>query len=153
VWVFLISGAAPAAHHIDGYKGSHGYRQSPMYFPKGGATLAGVAKPGEVVWSRIYIENGVLCMDLGRAGVPKLPEEEVKRRLDLCTPVWPIMNAVIYGVSRDQMMGRHKANHIQVAYAKDADAADKALYTKAALARELGMKVSLCGTRKDGKAF
>lgn len=153
VWVFLISGAAPAAHHINGYKGSHGYRQSPMYFPKGGATLMGVAKPGEIVWSRVYIENGELCMDLGRGGVPKLPDEEVKRRLDLCTPVWPIMNAITYGVSRDQLMGRHKANHIQVAYAKDAAAADQCLYTKAALARELGMKVFLCGTRKDGKAF
>ena len=33
---------------------------------------------------------------------------------------------VTYGISRDQMMARHKANHIQVAYAKDAAGADKA---------------------------
>ena len=153
LWVFLISGGAPTAHHINGHKGSRGYRQDPMYFPKGGSTLAGVAKPGEIVWSRIYIENGELCMDLGRANVPKLPDEEVKRRLDLCTPVWPIMNAALYGVTRDQMMARHKANHIQVAYANSAADADKCLYTKAALARELGLKVFLCGTRKNGKPF
>ena len=36
------------------------------------------------------------------------------------------MHAVTYGVSRDQMMARHKANHIQVAYANSADEADQA---------------------------
>ena len=30
------------------------------------------------------------------------------------------MHAVTYGVTRDQMMARHKANHIQVAYANSA---------------------------------
>ena len=153
LWVFMISGGAPAAHHIGGYKGTVGYRQDPVFFPKGGATCSGVAKPGEIIWSRIYIENGKLCMDLGRGGIPKLPESEVQRRLKLCTPVWPIMNAELYGVSRDQLMARHKANHIQVAYANSAEAADKCMYTKAALARELGLNVFLCGTRKDGKAF
>jgi hypothetical protein len=60
------------------------------------------------------------------------------------------MHAVTYGVSRDQMMARHKANHIQVAYARSAKEADLAMYTKAALADELGIEVSLCGTKADG---
>ncbi|MGJ3241362.1 MAG: fucose isomerase [Opitutales bacterium] len=153
VWVFLISGGAPAAHHIKGYKGSHGYRQPPMYFRLGGSTLQGVAKPGEIVWSRIFVEAGKLKMDLGRAKVIKLPEEETQRRLDATTPQWPIMHAVTYGVDRDQMMARHKANHLQVAYAKDAASADLCLYTKAALAQNLGIEVSLCGTKADGSAF
>ncbi len=63
------------------------------------------------------------------------------------------MHAVTYGVSRDQMMGRHKANHIQVAYARSAREADLALYTKAALAAELGLAVSVCGTKADGSPF
>lgn len=42
VWVFEISGATPAAHHVDGYAGSVGYRQPPMYFQLGGSTLAGI---------------------------------------------------------------------------------------------------------------
>ncbi len=63
------------------------------------------------------------------------------------------MHAVTYGVTRDQMMERHKSNHIQVAYANSAKEADLALYTKAALAAELGIEVSLCGTKADGKAF
>ena len=51
------------------------------------------------------------------------------------------------------MMARHQANHIQVAYAKSAQEADLAMYTKAALAAELGLEVSLCGTKANGKAF
>ena len=48
---------------------------------------------------------------------------------------------------RDQMMGRHKANHIQVAYAPTAEAADTALAAKAAAFRELGIDVYICGDR------
>ena len=151
VWVFLISGSAPVEHHIGGWKGSHGYRQPAMYFPLGGSTLQGIAKPGEIIWSRVFIENGKLKMDLGRAKVIELPKEETQRRLDETTPQWPIMHAVTYGVSRDQMMARHKANHINVAYAKDAKAADNCLYAKAELAKQLGMEVCLCGTGAGGK--
>ena len=46
VWVFEISGAAPASHFIGGYEGARGERQPPMYFPKGGSTLKGISKPG-----------------------------------------------------------------------------------------------------------
>jgi hypothetical protein len=63
------------------------------------------------------------------------------------------MHAVTYGVSRDQMMARHKANHIQVAYARSAKEADLALYTKASLAAELGFTVCLCGSKSDGSPF
>lgn len=153
IWVFLISGSAPADHHVGGWAGSDSLRQPPMYFRLGGGSLRGVAKPGEIVWSRIFIENGKLKMDLGRAKAIALPEEETQRRWKATTVQWPIMHAVTYGVSRDQMMARHKANHIQVAYANSAREADLALYTKAALAAELGIEVSLCGTRADGKPF
>jgi hypothetical protein len=42
-------------------------------------------------------------------------------------------------------MARHKANHIQVAYAPDATGADKALAVKAAMLSEMGIRVHLCG--------
>jgi hypothetical protein len=89
-------------------------------------------------------------MDLGRAGVVKLPAKETERRWQATTPQWPIMHAVTYGVSRDQMMARHKSNHIQVAYAKDANAADRVTLAKAAMAEAMGMEVAICGTRKNG---
>jgi hypothetical protein len=148
VWVFLISGSAPPAHFIGGWKGAEGFRQPAMYFPNGGSTLRGVSRPGEIVWSRIYIEDGGLCMDLGRAGVVALPREETERRWQATTPQWPIMHAVTYGVTRDQFMAKHKANHIQVAYATDAKGADACLRVKAAFARALGMRVHVCGSGK-----
>ena len=123
------------------------------YFRLGGGSLKGVSKPGEIVWSRIYIADGRLKMDLGRAGVVELPPEETDRRWQATTPQWPIMHAVTYGVTRDQMMGRHKANHIQVAYADDAAAADRAMLAKASMAAGLGLDVHLCGTKKSGKGW
>ncbi|KKM61969.1 hypothetical protein LCGC14_1526420, partial [marine sediment metagenome] len=130
VWVFLISGSAPPAHFADGFKGASSERQPPMYFRLGGGTLKGISKPGEIVWSRIFIEKNKLKMDLGRAAVVDLPIEETQRRWDLTTSQWPIMHAVTYGVSRDQLMARHKANHIQVVYANSAKLADKALLAR-----------------------
>ena len=145
IWVFEISGAAPASHFSGGYAGASSERQPPMYFPLGGGTLKGVSKPGEIVWSRVFVQAGRLHVDLGRATVVNLPEAETERRWQATTPQWPIMHAVTHGVSRDQMMGRHKANHIQVAYAPDAEAADQALAVKAAMFAELGLEVNFCG--------
>lgn len=153
VWVLLISGAAPPAHFIKGWKGADGHRQPAMYFPNGGSTLRGVSKPGEIVWSRIYVEDEALHMDIGRGGVVELPKAETQRRWEATTPQWPIMHAVTYGVSRDQLMAKHKANHIQVAYANDARAADQCLFTKTAFARELGIKVNVCGGRTRTKGW
>lgn len=144
VWVFEISGSVPASHN-GGYDKSYSMRQPAMFFPKGGGTLSGVSKPGEIVWSRVFIMDGELHLDLGRGHVVQLPPEETQRRLDATDPQWPIMHAVLNGVSRDQLMARHKANHAQVVYAPDAETADKALAAKAAFFAELGVKVHLCG--------
>ncbi|MBW6506553.1 MAG: fucose isomerase [Rhodobacteraceae bacterium] len=145
VWLFEISGAAPPAHHVGGWAGSDSVRQPPMYFPAGGGTLRGVARPGEIIWSRVFVEGGALHMDLGRGRAVALPEAESRRRAEATSPQWPMMHAVLTGVSRDAMMARHRANHIQVAYADSADAADRAMLAKAALADALGMTVHLCG--------
>jgi hypothetical protein len=153
VWVFLISGSAPPAHFVGAWKGASSERQPAMYFPNGGGTLKGISKPGEIVWSRIFIEKNRLKMDLGRAGVVALPPAETERRWQATTPPWPIMHAVTYGVSRDQMMARHKANHIQVVYAHSADEADKAMLAKACMAEAMGMEVSICGTKKNGRPW
>lgn len=146
VWVFLISGAAPPAHFIDGFKGARSERQPPMYFRLGGGTLKGVSKPGWVVWSRVFVEKGELCFDTGLAKVVELPAEETEERWKLTTPQWPIMHAVLQGIDRDQMMARHKSNHIQVVYAPGKAAARRGLQAKAAAMKELGLKVSICGT-------
>mgnify|MGYP003352772138 CR=1 FL=1 len=61
------------------------------------------------------------------------------------TVQWPIMHAVTYDVSRDQMMARHKANHIQVVYAPNEAAARRACRIKAAALAEIGLSVHFCG--------
>jgi len=145
VWVLLISGAAPPAHFAGGFRGASSERQPPMFFRLGGGTLKGVSKPGWVVWSRVFIEDGRLKFDTGLAEVVRLPKRETEERWRLTTPQWPIMHAVLQGISRDQMMARHKSNHIQVAYAPGRSAARRALFTKAAAMAELGLEVSICG--------
>lgn len=148
VWVLEISGAVPPSHLVRGYGGAVSERQPPMYFPKGGGTIKGVSKPGEIVWSRVFVQDGALHADMGRGTVVNLPAGEMKLRWEATTPQWPIMSAVLHGVSRNQMMARHKANHIQVAYAPSADEADKALAAKAAMLAEMGIAVHLCGKIK-----
>jgi hypothetical protein len=145
VWVFLISGAVPPAHFAKGWKDASSERQPPMYFRLGGGTLKGVSKPGWIVWSRVFIMDGRLCADLGVAEVVKLPPKETERRWRETTSQWPIMHAVLKGITRDQMMARHKSNHIQVVYAPNEKQAHRACRIKAAMLAELGLEVSLCG--------
>jgi hypothetical protein len=145
VWVLEISGSAPPAHFINGWGGASSERQPAMYFRLGGGTLKGISKPGWVVWSRVYVEPGKLKFDTGIAEVVRLPDAETQDRWNQTTSQWPIMHAVLQGVSRDQMMARHKSNHIQVAYASDHAGAVRAMYAKAAAMRELGLDVSICG--------
>jgi len=145
VWVFLISGAVPPAHLIGGFTGATSERQPPMYFRLGGGTIKGVSRPGHIVWSRIFITQGKLHCDLGVAEVVKLPAEETARRWRETTPQWPIMHAVLGGITRDQMMARHKSNHIQVVYAPNRTQAHRACRVKAAMLAELGLQVHLCG--------
>jgi hypothetical protein len=145
VWVFEISGAVPPAHLVGGYAGAVSERQPPVYFGLGGGTIKGVSRPGEIVWSRVFLMDGRLHADLGRATVVELPAAETERRWQATTPQWPIMHAVLHGVSRDQMMARHRANHIQVAYGTDAASANEALAAKAAMFDAMGLAVHLCG--------
>jgi hypothetical protein len=145
VWVFQISGAVPASHIAGGYRNAVSERQPPMYFRLGGGTLKGICKPGAVVWSRVFVEGGEVHVDMGRATAVELPAEETARRWQATTPQWPIMHVILHGVSRDQFMVRHHANHVNVAYAPDAESADRALAAKAAMFAELGVRVHLCG--------
>ena len=145
VWLFQISGAVPPSHIQGGYARASSERQPAMYFRLGGGTLKGICKPGNVVWSRVFVEGGALRVDLGRATALELPAEETERRWRQTTYQWPIMHVTLHGVTRDQFMARHRANHVTVAYAPSAGDADKVLAAKAAMFAELGLEVHLCG--------
>jgi hypothetical protein len=77
--------------------------------------------------------------------VVSLPAAETERRWKETTPQWPIVHAVLHGVSQNQFMARHRANHVNVAYGASPESADKALATKAAMFAELGVEVHVCG--------
>jgi hypothetical protein len=57
VWVFEISGAAPPRTSSAATPARSSERQPPMYFRLGGGTLKGISKPGEIVWSRVFVET------------------------------------------------------------------------------------------------
>ena len=144
VWVYEISGSVPGSH-LGGWSNAEAWRQDPVFFPAGGATINGCSKPGEVVLSRVYIAEGILQADIFRGSVVELPVEETKRRKEATNPEWPIAHVVLHGISRNQFMARHKANHVQLAYAPDAVTADKALTAKAAMFADMGIKVHVLG--------
>lgn len=120
-------------------------RQPPMFFKKGGGTLRGVSRPGKIVWSRIYMEQDELWCDIGTGRAVEMPKDETERRWALTDAQWPIMHGVLDGVSRDQMMAKHKANHIQVVYVDNDFDVKRAAEIKATALQALGIKVNLCG--------
>lgn len=145
VWVMEISGSVPPNHIRGGYKGCVSERQPPMYFPLGGGTIKGVSKAGPVVWSRVFQMNSALHVDIGIADAIDLPDEETQRRWNATTPQWPIMHAVLRGVSRDQLMAGHYSNHIQVVYAPTEAEAQKLMNVKACMFDSMGIHVNVCG--------
>ena len=100
-----------------------------MYFRLGGGTLKGISKPGHIVWSRVFVMDGKLHCDLGVAEVvacrkkkPNAAGAKPRRNGQSCMRCSRI--------SRDQMMARHKSNHIQVVYAPNAKQAHRACRSK-----------------------
>ncbi len=89
----------------------------------------------EIVWSRVFVEGGALHADIGRGTVVELSDSETERRWRETTYEWPIVNAIFHGAGRDAFMARHRANHVSIAYAQDADYALSVLGRHARSAR------------------
>ncbi|MEA2063162.1 MAG: fucose isomerase [Gemmatimonadota bacterium] len=145
IWAFELSGNTPAGHVENGWADMEARRQQYEFFIENGIATRALARPGELVWSRVYLDGGEFCIDIGRGAAIKLPEAESERRWQATTAEWPLMHAILYGVSRDSLMAKHKSNHITVSYAPDADTANNILFAKASMAYALGFKVNLCG--------
>ena len=110
------------------------------------------ASPARSSGRRIFVEDGRLKMDLGRAQSSNCRRRKPSAAGSATTPQWPIMHAVTYGVSRDQMMARHKSNHIQVAYARRRGSRHGPA-GQGGHGPGPGAGSSLCGTPKDGKSW
>jgi L-fucose isomerase-like protein len=141
IWVLLNSGSSGAYafnHDPDSLAGAHSYRQPAGYFPVPGGTMTGEALPGDITWSRAYIRDDELWMDVGRGEVVKLPTEKRDAWWNGTNRQWPFMAAYL-GMSRDALMAHYLSNHIAVAYG---DVFGEMI----ALSRQLGFKVRVFGS-------
>jgi hypothetical protein len=125
-WDLEISGAVPFGHLKGGIAGATGYRQPPMYFPKGGATITGQCKAGTFIWARASYVDTRVVLHVGTGHAVELPTEEFERRRRATTYQWPLMNVVLDGVGRDNLMAGHQSNHLTVAYVDAANLRDVA---------------------------
>ena len=143
-WDFEISGAVPFAHLRGGIAGATGYRQSPMYFPKGGSTITGQGKAGRFIWARAHYEGTEVVLHVGTGHAVELPAAEFERRRRATSWEWPLLNCVLDGVSRDQLMAGHQSNHITIAYVDEA-AIDDVLRAFVAQALTQNMRPRVAG--------
>ncbi|MCZ7833643.1 MULTISPECIES: signal transduction protein [Atlantibacter] len=119
-WDLEISGAVPFAHLKGGIAGATGYRQPPMFFPYGGSTIAGQGKAGRFIWARAHYQGTQVILHVGTGTAVELPEAEFERRRNATNYQWPLLNAVLDGVTRDDLMAGHQSNHLSLAYVDEA---------------------------------
>jgi len=142
LWLLLNSGSCSAYafnHDPSTLAGTHSYRQPSVYFPVAGGTFAGESLPGPITWSRCYIRDEVLWMDIGRGEVVRLPPATRDAWWEGTTRQWPFMAADL-GIGRDTLMAHYLSNHVAVAYGD-------IFQEMVALSRELGFKVRILEAR------
>jgi L-fucose isomerase-like protein len=120
-WDLEISGAAPFEHLKGGIAGATGYRQPAMYFPYGGSTISGQGKAGRFIWARAHYEGCDVIMHIGTGHAVELPADEFERRRRATCYEWPLLNATLDGVGRDDLMAGHQSNHLTIAYVPEND--------------------------------
>lgn len=143
-WDFEISGSVPFEHLKGGIAGATGYRQPAMYFPKGGSSIHGQGKAGRLIWARAHYEGTQVYMHIGTGTAVELPAAEFERRRKSTTYEWPLLNCVLDGVGRDDLMAGHQSNHITIAYV-DEDKLQDVLRAFVAQAVTQNIKVSVAG--------
>ncbi len=143
-WDFEISGAVPFEHLKGGIAGASGYRQAPMYFPRGGSTITGQGKAGRIIWARAHYEGLAVHLHLGTGHATELPEAEFNRRRQATNPEWPLVNVELDGVDRDHFMAGHESNHVTLTYV-DEDKLGGVFRALVAQALTHGMKVTVAG--------
>lgn len=148
VWDFEISGAVPFGHLKGGIAGATGYRQPAMYFPKGGSTITGQGKAGRILWARAHYEGTSVTMQIGTGHGIELPAAEFERRRKATCYEWPLLNAVLDGVGRDELMAGHQSNHITLAYVDEDKLAD-VLKAFVAQAITQNIKVQVAGDARS----
>ncbi|NDL64702.1 signal transduction protein [Acerihabitans arboris] len=144
-WDLEISGAVPFAHLKGGIAGATGYRQPAMFFPYGGSTIAGQGKAGRFIWARAHYEGIGVVMHMGTGTAVELPDDEFERRRRATNYEWPLLNAVLDGIGRDDLMAGHQSNHLTLAYVQQ-DLLGEVFQAFVAQALTLGIHVRAAGS-------
>ena len=139
-----ISGAVPFAHLKGVIAGTTGYRQPAMFFRYGGSTIAGQGKAGRFIWARAHYEGTQVILHSGTGTAVELPHDEFERRRRATNYEWPLLNAVLDGVSRDDLMAGHQSNHLSLAYVEE-EVLSEVLNAFIAQALTQNMKVFIAG--------
>ena len=147
-WDFEISGSVPFEHLKGGVAGATGYRQPAMYFPKGGSSIHGQGKSGRLIWARAHYEGTQTFLHIGTGTAVELPAAEFERRRKATTYEWPLLNAVLDGVGRDELMAGHQSNHLTIAYV-DEPVLQTVFQAFVAQALTQGIRVAVAGTAID----
>jgi len=140
IWMLCNSGNGGAFAYNkdpDSLKGVHAYRQIRRKFPIAGGTFSGYGLPGQITWSRCFIANGELWMDIGKGEIVDIPEPDRSKWWNGATPQWPLLTTYL-GVERDVIMANYMSNHIALCYGD-------IFGEMVALCRELGFKVRIFG--------
>ena len=124
--------------------GALGYRQPAMFFPYGGSTIAGQGKAGRFIWARAHYEGTQVILHIGTGTAVELPHDEFERRRRATNYEWPLLNAVLDGVSRDDLMAGHQSNHLSLAYVEE-EVLSEVLNAFIAQALTQNMKVFIAG--------
>ena len=93
--------------------------------------------------TEVYVNRGdwgAWTVKNGRGEAVELPAAEFERRRRATTYQWPLMNCVLDGVGRDDLMAGHQSNHITVAYVDEAQLQD---VTRAFVAQALTQNISV----------
>lgn len=144
LWDFEISGNVPFEHIKGGIGGAYGYRQPKEIFSAGGSTISGQCKAGTFIWARAYYEGSNICMHIGTGRAYELPQEDFQKRLYATTRQWPLMNATLDGITRNDLMAGHQSNHITVAYIPE-EYLKFVVQAFTAMALRMGITVFLAG--------
>ena len=84
------------------------------------STITGQGKAGRFIWARAHYEGTQVIMHIGTGTAVELPEAEFERRRKATNYEWPLLNAVLDGVTRDDLMAGHQSNHLSLAYVDEA---------------------------------
>ena len=97
------------------------------------------------MWARAHYEGTDVHMHVGTGRAVELPPEEIDRRWKATTQEWPLMNAVLDGCGRDDIMAGHQSNHITVAYVSE-EKLEFVTQAFVCMAIAQGIEVHLAGT-------